>query len=161
MGMASLPLRALDLLRTVSSLGLGAGGIPPLVSGAGQLLLWRRVCRMGSLGTLRGTRPQRDQCGDQSNDYQPMESAGSRQRPERAERERFWERLATRSPCHSHPSHRQRVSARTARRAPEPGPIGKVSRTATRRPKQSKSLFFVGSAELSDSFQSESVEATI
>ena len=59
------------------------------------------------------------------------------------------------------PGRQTRVAPSTPGVQPEESPIGKVSRTATRRPKQSKSLFFVGSAELSDSFQSESVEATI
>ena len=53
LGLAALPLRALDLLRAPGPLGLGARGIQPLACGARRLLLGKRLRRLGAQGLLR------------------------------------------------------------------------------------------------------------
>ena len=85
LGLAALPLRALDLLRAPGPLGLGARGIQPLACGARRLLLGKRLRRLGAQGLLRkglsGAR-QHDRGGSEQR-FPELESTRPLQRADR------------------------------------------------------------------------------
>lgn len=94
LGLAALPLRALDLLRAPGQVGLGARRIQPLACGSRRLLLGKRLCRLGAQRLLRKGPPrgrQHDRRGQQQH-FQELEPSGPLQRADRRSRARSGKR---------------------------------------------------------------------
>ena len=85
LGLAALPLRALDLLRAPVPVGLGARRIQSLAAGPRRFLLGKRLRRLGAQGILPRASPwpgQHDRGGPEQH-FPELESTGPLQRTDR------------------------------------------------------------------------------
>lgn len=141
LGLAALPLRALDLLRAPGPVGLGARRIQPLACGSRRLLLGKRLRRLGAQRLLRKGPPrarQHDSRGQQQH-FQELEPSRPLQRADR----RSWTRSGKRTRKDSSRCV-QRHRGQIPRGAPQRSPASTWSGTECRLFEKRRPLLEVG-----------------
>lgn len=141
LGLAALPLRALDLLRPPEPVGLGARRIQPLACGSRRLLLGKRLRRLGAPRLLRKGPPgarQHDSRGQQQH-IQELEPSRPLQRADR----RSWTRSGKRTRKDSSRGV-QRHRGQISRGAPQRTPASTWAGTECRLFEKRRPLLEVG-----------------